>query len=156
MKSTVLLTVMLALAIPLAAQGGPPADRAQDRVVEFLGLTTEQVDAWDGLLTAREDAATPLRDRMMAAEQEIVDLLEGGASDPAAVGALVVEVYGLRQQLRDVQGAYVDGFAALLDEEQLRKLEFIRRADHVQPLLPAFRFFGLLPHNGPPPDRPEL
>lgn len=141
--------VLLAVVVPLAAQEpGPPPERGQDAIAAFLALTPDQVAAWDQLLSDRDAAAEPLRTELEAVEDELRALL--GEPDPAVelVGALVVQGRDLRQQLGDVHHAYLDGFVALLDDEQARRFEAVRRAERLQPLIPAFRAFGLL---APPP-----
>jgi Spy/CpxP family protein refolding chaperone len=166
MKRTLLVAVVvLALAVPALAQqgqgqgrgprpeipmagmqaGDPDAPRARAAVIEFLGLTDEQVAAWDALLETRKTAVEPLREELQAIEQELLGLLQGESPDPAAVGGLVLQAKALREQIAAANQAYIDGFEALLTAEQATKLTLLRRAERAQPLFPAFRLFGLLP-----------
>jgi len=153
MKRALLVSaVLLAVVAPLAAQEpGPPPERAQDAIVEFLALTPDQVAAWDQLIADRDAAAEPLRMELDAVEAELRALLAEPEPPVELVGALVIEGRDLRQQLGDVHHVYFDGFAALLDEEQNRRFEAVRRAERLQPLFPAFRVFGLLAPPPPPP-----
>ena len=61
------------------------------------------------------------------------------------MGSLVLQAHGVRDQIRAAESAYVDGFGAMLAADQQAKLGFLRRAEQAQPLIPAFRIFGLLP-----------
>lgn len=123
-------------------RGCPP--RALVVVARFLELDEAQRETWRGLLEERRTAAEPLREQLAATRRELAELLSQGGADPAEVGELTLEIHRLRSALRDVQQAYVQGFEAMLSDEQLAKLQFIRRAARVQPLVPAFRRAGLV------------
>jgi len=143
--------------IPMAGlqAGEPDGARAREVVIQFLGLTPDQMTAWDALLETRKAAVEPLREDLQATEKDLRDLLQGDNPDPAAVGALVLKAKALREQIAAANQAYVDGFDALLAAEQRTKLAFLRRAERAEPLFPAFRLFGLLPPPvaGPGPQR---
>jgi len=148
MKRWTLALVALALVAPAVAQDGPHADVARDAVIQFLELDPDQVATWDQLVADRDTAADPIRQSIADTQQQIDDLFAAGDPDPTEVGLLVIDRRDLGQQLADVHMLYVDGFEALLDTDQLDRLEFIRRADRVQPLIPAFRIWGFLPPRG--------
>ena len=161
-RTLLVVAVVVALAVPaLAQQGGGGAVRAELRmagaqagdldgsrarevVVRFLGLTAEQVTAWDALLETRKAAVEPLRTELQATEKELAELLATENPDATAVGTLVLKAKALREQIAAANEAYVDGFEALLTDEQKGKLAFLRRAERAQELFPAFRLFGLL------------
>jgi Spy/CpxP family protein refolding chaperone len=171
--ATVAALAFLGLAVPALAQQGedygprpenpmagvqigePDAPRARQVVIQFLGLTPDQVTAWDALLEARQAAVEPLREDLQAAEKALYDLLQGANPDPAAVGTLVLKAKALREQMAAANKVYIDGFDALLTTEQMSKLGFLRRAERAAPVFPAFRLFGLLPlqAGGPGPLR---
>jgi Spy/CpxP family protein refolding chaperone len=153
------LIVVTAVAALLAVQPSmaqAPPDRpdaedlclpgaAQHRIAEFLGLSDDQLAEWNGLIDARETAAAPVRDAIAAVQQQLEDLLAGNDPDPFEVGDLVIERHDLGQQLADIERTYVEGFDALLDDDQLGRYRFIRRAERAEPLFPAFRLLQLLP-----------
>jgi Spy/CpxP family protein refolding chaperone len=153
--SAAALLATLAIAIPVAAQGGPlgpPAGddpclpgAAQRVIAEFLDLTDDQIAAWDVLIAEREQAAGPLRDALAAVQQQLDELLGSPDPDPLAVGELTIERRDLGEQLAVVHRAYVAGFEGLLDAAQLAQYRFIQRAERAEPLCPAFRMLGLLP-----------
>ncbi len=144
------------LEIPMAGlqAGDPDASRAREVVIQFLGLTPDQVTAWNALLEARK-AGLSRCVRICRRPRKIYDLLQGANPDPAAVGTLVLRAKALREQIAAANKVYIDGFDALLTTEQMTKLGFLRRAERAEPLFPAFRLFGLLPlqAGGPGPLR---
>lgn len=156
--STIAMTLVLAtLAVPCLAQEGPipgpagPEDEAclpgaaQRVIAAFLQLTDDQVAAWDGLIADRNAAAEPLATEIAAVDAEIQALLAGEDPDPYQVGDLVIQRRDLAEQLAEVHRIYVEGFEALLTEDQLAQYHFIRRAERSEPIFPAFRTLGLLP-----------
>ena len=144
-RRAVLCLVVLAVAVPVMAEDHPCADRAKNEVVQFMALTAEQVTAWDGLLAARQQAVPPLREQLQGVEDQIKTLLEQPSPDPGAVGALVLQARGLRNQIEAANKTYLDGFEGALSADQKVKLGFLRRADGAEPLFPSFRLFGLIP-----------
>jgi len=143
-----LATPLLAQEIPMPSEGENPgcvADHAQARVAAVLQLTPEQLADWDFLIEDRELAAEPLRAAIAQVQQDIDDLLSSPDPDPTEVGDLVIARHDLGAQLAEVQRTYVEGFVALLDEDQQHQYRFIRHAERAQPLIPAFRVMDLLP-----------
>ncbi len=145
MRKALLALVVLALAVPALADDGPLAVRAKAEVVGFLALTPDQVAQWDTLLATREQTIPPLRTQLQGIEDQLKALLAEPNPDPAAVGDLVLQAKGVRDQIKAAKGAYLDGFGAMLGPDQQAKLAFMRRADQARPLIPAFRAFGLVP-----------
>ena len=148
MRKVLLALVVLALAVPALADDGPLAQRAKGEVVGFLALTPDQVAQWDALLAVRQQAVPPLRTQLQGIEEQLKTLLAQSNPDPAAVGTLVLQAHGVREQIRAAESAYVDGFNAMLATDQQAKFAFLHRAEKAVPLIPAFRLFALLP---PPP-----
>lgn len=152
MKRAVLVLMMVCLAAPLLAQAdAPEAPKAREAVARFLQLTPDQMEEWNGLLAARQALVQPLREELRDVEGELKELLDGDNPDPTAIGTLVLEGKALREAIGDANRDYVEGFEAMLTEEQRGRLTAIRRAERLQPLFPAFRLFGLLGPDGPPP-----
>ena len=151
MKKVLVAALALAIVAPVFAQeeepqGPPPAAvAAHNRVVAFLDLGEEQVDAWNEIYRIHREAERPLREDVRSLEAALKDLVASEDPDPAEVGALVLEIAELREALREVHLIYHEDFVALLDEEQVGRLGFIARADKVQPIIPAFKLFELIP-----------
>jgi hypothetical protein len=172
MRKLLIVALFVALAAPLAAQDRPsarstggnpfdldvehsflfetmdakgrPAAHAMRQVARFLGLTEEQVASWQGLLEDRRLAAEPKLEQIKDNNAALKALLNGDGPDATEVGNLVIANVGLHQDLGDIHRTYVESFQGQLDEDQLRKLNLIRRAARLQPLIPAFRMFGLV------------
>ena len=145
MRKILLALVVLALAVPALADDGPLAQRAKGEVVGFLALTSDQTAQWDTLLATREQTVAPLRTQLQGLEGQLQTLLAQPTPDPAAVGDLVLQAHGVREQIKAGKAAYTDGFGAMLTSDQQAKLGFLHRAAKAQPVIPAFRFFGLVP-----------
>jgi hypothetical protein len=147
--------VVLAIAVaapPAVAQSvdGPFVDEAFDAVVRFLDLDTAQVDVFVTLLDDRSLAADPLRADLEAVEQALREEIESDAPDATTIGDLVLERHALHEALADVQRTFVDAFVAMLGEDQSQRLDLIRAAKRVRPVIPAFERFGLLLPPAPP------
>jgi len=145
MKRAPIVIAVLLLAAPLMAQtAGPPPGSPQATVIRFLQLSEDQVATWHDLATAREEAAAPIREALGAVHDQLAELFAQEDPDPAAVGSLVLERRSLEAELVEIQRAYVEGFEAMLDEEQAGKLGAVRKAAALEPVVPAFRKVGLV------------
>jgi Heavy-metal resistance len=139
------VAVALALALPALAQEAGEQPPARQAVIEFLALSGDQVAQWDGLLATHKATVTPLRDQLQGVEDQLKTLLQEPDPDPGAVGELAIQAKGLRDQIRAADEDYLTGFGDMLTQPQTVKLAFIRHAARVQPLIPAFKRFGLVP-----------
>jgi Spy/CpxP family protein refolding chaperone len=118
--------------------------RAKAAVTQFLALTADQVASWETLIATREDAVGPLRDQLKSTEDELKELLNGDDPDPNAVGTLVISGKTLRDGIQAARQTYLEGFEAMLTQDQKVKLGAVRRAARLAPLVPAFGVVGLL------------
>src|SRR5713226_10357684 len=107
-------------------------------VAEFLQLQPGQVSALEQLLQARQAALVPLFQTAQSLTQQLANLLNSGGN-PAQVGILVIQIHGLQQQMAQVQQSFLAQFVAILDAEQLQKLQAVQIAAQLQPILPAFQ-----------------
>ena len=146
MRRALIAIVVLALTLPALAADEPPfVARAKAEIAKFLALTPDQVTTWEGLIATHQQAVPPLRDQLKTVADQIKGLLDGSNPDPHAVGALTIQAAGLRAQIEAADQSYVKGFEQMLGADQQKKLAFVRLADTVAPLFPAFRLAGLLP-----------
>lgn len=150
MKKLLIVLFALAVAGPGLAQGPeaeppPIVEASHNAVVAFLKLTPEQVEAWDVIYQIHRDAEKPLQEAIAAVQDEIDALFEAGDPDPGEVGVLFIERRGLGEQLFEVHLVYFEDFVAMLDDAQVRRLNFIARADEVERIIPAFKLFELIP-----------
>jgi hypothetical protein len=109
-----------------------------DIVVQYLQLSPSQAQEFGQLLQARQAAVTPLLQAIQQLTQQLQALLNSGGS-PAQVGTVVIQIYRLQQQVAQVQQAFLTNFMNLLDPQQQQRLEAVRVAEQLQPILPAFQ-----------------
>jgi hypothetical protein len=107
-------------------------------VAEFLQLRPGQVSEAEQLLQARQTTLVPLFQTAQALTQQLAVLLNSGGN-PAQVGILVIQIHALQQQMAQAQQAFLTQFVAILDTDQLQKLQAVQIAAQLQPILPAFQ-----------------
>jgi hypothetical protein len=107
-------------------------------VAEFLQLRPGQVSELEQLLQARQTILVPLFQTAQGLIQQLAVLLNSGGN-PAQVGVLVIQIHALRQQMAQAQQGFLSQFLAILDTEQLQKLQAVQIATQLQPILPAFQ-----------------
>jgi hypothetical protein len=107
-------------------------------VAEFLQLRPGQVSELEHLLQARQTTLVPLFQTAQALIQQLAVLLNSGGN-PAQVGILVIQIHALQQQMAQAEQAFLTQFVAILDAEQLQKLQAVQIAAQLQPILPAFQ-----------------
>ena len=107
-------------------------------VADFLQLQSGQVSELEQLLQARQATLVPLFQTAQALIQQLGNLLNSGGN-PAQVGILVIQIHGLQQQMAQAQQSFLTQFVAILDQEQLQKLQAVQIAAQLQPILPAFQ-----------------
>ncbi len=148
MKKILIAVIALCVVAPLAAQEKEPppiVEAAHNRVAAFLQLTGEQIAAWNVIYRIHRDAEQPLQDEIAAVQAEIDALFEAGTPDAAEAGEMVIQRHDLGEALVAVHVVYHQDFIALLDQTQVKRLNFIARADDVQQIIPAFKLFELIP-----------
>jgi hypothetical protein len=107
-------------------------------VAEFLQLQPGQVSELHQLLQARQATLVPLFQTAQSLIQQLGNLLNSGGN-PAQVGVLVIQIHALQQQMAQAQQVFLTQFVAILDTEQLQKLQAVQIAAQLQPILPAFQ-----------------
>jgi hypothetical protein len=107
-------------------------------VAEFLQLRPGQVSELEQLLQARQAVLAPLFQTAQTLIQQLAVPLNSGGN-PAQVGALVIQIHALQQQMAQAQQGFLTQFVAVLDTEQLQKLQAVQVAAQLQPILPAFQ-----------------
>jgi hypothetical protein len=90
------------------------------------------------LLQARQARLVPLFQTAQALIQQLGTLLNSGGN-PAQVGAVVIQIHALQEQMVQVQQAFLSQFIAILSTEQLQKLQAVQVAAQLQAILPAFQ-----------------
>lgn len=180
MKRTLVVLATLALALPAVAEVAPPRlgppppaadpvlgylgledaqgaqirpERAREVVIRYLELTEAQQAQWDALLDQLKAALEPLRQQLEEVRKQLAELLKQPNPDRTKIAELILRAKEIQDKMAAHQRSYVQAFEAMLTPEQLAKLAFLRRAQQVVPLLPAFHLYGLLPPLPSPPGR---
>src|SRR4051794_3465009 len=96
------------------------------------------------LLQARNAAVEPLQRQLQVTQQAIAAQLQSGTPDATAIGNLFIQAHEFEQQIGTIVGQTNAQFAALLTPEQLTRLQQIRGAAQVCPIVPALEATGLL------------
>jgi len=107
-------------------------------VAAFLQLQPPQVAALGQLLQGRQATLVPLVQTAQSLIQQLSILLNSGG-DAAQIGALVVQINALQQQMGQVQQSFLSQFVTILDPDQLQRLQAVQIAAQIQPILPAFQ-----------------
>lgn len=138
--------------LPGSAQGPAPATLAEtpndpsnalQTVIRFLQLRPDQVEQLQQLLQARQEQLAPLLQGIAERENRLRELLDSGGSPPD-VGQVVIEIHALQAQAAELQASFLANFENLLDPAQRQRLDALRLAARVKPLLPAFQQLQLL------------
>jgi Spy/CpxP family protein refolding chaperone len=143
MYRTAALLATLALASPaLAERGRPPRlelrfdpgrfeehlDERAERIADLLDLTDDQRRAFDELRSRSFDGVRPKFERMRTLGEELRDLLDGASPEPAAVGAKVIALHELREELGAARDAFESELDKLLTDEQRFAFDALRKA----------------------------
>jgi Spy/CpxP family protein refolding chaperone len=131
-RRLILATVLIALvAVPVLAKGpggGNPADILHNAraLARYLKLTPAQIDTTKGLLDTLHATTKPLYDQIEPLETQLRAQLDAASPDACAVGATVVKIDGLRDQIRDARDDFDAAFSAILTPAQLAKYEALK------------------------------
>jgi Spy/CpxP family protein refolding chaperone len=128
---------------PATIGGNGEAPSPTQIVVRYLQLRPDQVQEFGQLLGARQALVAPLLQGIKQQSQQLEALLNSGGSAPD-VGALVIQIHSLQQQVAQAQQDFLSEFGGLLDPEQQKRLEAVRVAAQLELVLPAFRKLALL------------
>ncbi len=125
-------------------------------MTRFLELDEIQVEDWKTLIEQRRADATLLEEQARDVQEQLKAEFETGSPNPTTVGELVIERRAIAENLAALKRDYLETFRTdILTENQVQRLDFLRRADRVQPLIPAAKRLGLLPPRRGGQDAPE-
>lgn len=133
---------LMAATLPVIADGPPPPP--VQVVAAVLGLSETQVASWMEMLHAREVAVQPLQQQLQARQQTIATLLQSASPDPATLGQTLIEARTIEQQIAAIVMQTNAQFEESLTSDQHDRLQHIREAAQVCPVVPAFQATGLL------------
>jgi hypothetical protein len=143
MRKLALVTlILMACAIPVIAQEGPP--QPVQVVASVLQLSDAQIASWVPILQAREQSLQPLQLKLQANQEAIGKALQPAAPDAQTIGQLFIDRRTLEMNAAAIASQASADFEKLLTSDQLERLQQIRGASHVCPIVPAFNATGLL------------
>jgi hypothetical protein len=145
MKGTFLATASLLMILhsPLAfADEGLPAPIVF--VTNVLQLSEDQTRALIVMIQTRDAALQPIAAKVHADQEALGRLIESPNADAATAGRLVIEIHAGEKQAGEVARAAAASFEEILTPDQQQRLQFIRQAAQVEPVIPAFKAVGLL------------
>lgn len=127
MQRSIATAALLALgALPaMAARNSVPHCGDFRAIARHLRLTPEQLTAAKALAVDLRATVQPLQQTIDPLREEVADLLEGASPNACEVGALVVQIDGLHDQIGAARENYQEDFAALLTPDQLAKYQAI-------------------------------
>jgi hypothetical protein len=127
----------------LVAEPTDQSSSAVQAVAQFLQLQPDQIQALVQLMQGRQSAMQPLLQGIAAREQQLTQLLDAGGA-AGDIGQLVIQIHSLQQQVMLVQQSFLATSASVLDSDQQQRLEAVRLAAQLQPIVPAFQQLALL------------
>jgi len=139
----ILLTVILMTAAHAVLADDQPPQPVQV-VATVLQLSDAQVASWMQILVARQEALAPLQQQLQANQKAIEAALQLSSPDAQAIGQLFIDRKTLEMQAAGVVAGAATQFDALLTSDQRTRLQQIRAASQVCPVVPAFQATGLL------------
>lgn len=134
-----LLTFAL-LAVPVVAAEPSPLEVT----AYFLMLSEEQVAHIIALEQAVQENGAPGVLEIAQRQALLGELLESDEPNPAEIGALVLSIRALEQQLVALRQEAADQIREMLDAEQLERLQAAASARPLCPVIPALAALNLL------------
>jgi Spy/CpxP family protein refolding chaperone len=125
-------TLLALLAVPFLAEAarGPrnPAEILHNAraLAKYLKLTPAQAATTKGLLEDLHATTKPLYDQIEPLETQLRAQLDAASPEACTVGATVVKIDAVRDQLRDARQDFDDAFSAILTPEQLARYEALK------------------------------
>jgi hypothetical protein len=133
--------MLLAPAARTKGEDGPPPPVRF--VAMVLELSETQVAEWMTILVRRDEATQPLMQQLQERQQALAAAMESASPAPQTIGALVIEIRSIERNIMSIRQNGAASFEQLLDAGQLERLQQIRDAAQVCPVVPALEAVGL-------------
>lgn len=129
-----LFAAALALLLPTLAAAAPPRPPASPASIlnhpralaRFLRLTPAQIAQQKALLEDLRGVIEPLREQQKPLAESLRTALQGASPQACEVGALVVEIDQLGDQIRAAREDYEEAFVAILTPQQLARYNALK------------------------------
>ena len=141
-----LVVCSLTFSIPMQAQDEPPTDQGRllAALQRILELTDSQAQQLFDLRQSHLEQVHALWTQIRELEQQKAGLLGSDNLDPAEVGAIVIQQFGLKQQVRAAKQSYHEAALAILTPEQVETVAHIQQAVIVAQQAGPLAAFGLI------------
>ena len=120
------------LLLPLVASAAPGRGNPGDiltnprALARYLKLTPAQIETTKQLFQTLHSTTKPLHEQQKPLREQLRTQLDG--ADACAAGATLLQLEGLKDQIRDARQDFDDAFSAILTPEQLAKYEALKDA----------------------------
>ena len=153
----VILTCSMILALSATVFGQeaastPPANPI-DVVIQFLSFSEPQAAQFSRSVAELQSTASGIQSQLESKQRNLSSLLNTPKVDEAAVGKLVVEIYGLQNEMQLAFQRYHSTFVSLLTPEQNERVTKVVQAREMLPMVAVFAALNLVePPASPRPD----
>ena len=142
MKSLAAACLLLfAHSLSVRAEELPPPIVA---VAAILELNNDQIHALLTMIEARDAAIRPLAEELQRHQQALAQQLQSPSPDPATIGQLIIEMRAIESRIQQTVGDANKRLDDILSADQRTRLDQLRAAAGVCPVIPAFKAVGLL------------
>ena len=141
-----LVVCSLTFSISMPAQDEPTTDQGRllAALQRILELTDSQAQQLFDLRQAHLEQVHALRVQIRELEQQKAGLLNSDNPDPAEIGAIVIQQFGLKQQVHAANQSYHESALAILTPEQVETVAHIQQAVIVAQQAGPLAAFGLI------------
>ncbi|HSP16089.1 MAG TPA: periplasmic heavy metal sensor [Thermoanaerobaculia bacterium] len=138
------MVILMACAASVIGQEAPPPPQPLQVVAAVLQLSDAQIASWVPILQAREQALQPLQQQLRSNQEAIGKELQSPTPDAQRIGQLFIDRRGLEMSVGAIASQSAGQFEELLTSDQRQRLQQIRGAAQVCPIVPAFNATGLM------------
>ena len=137
-RLTVAAALFAFLALPLLAnaapgRGGNPGDILTNprALARYLKLTPAQLETTKQLVQTLHATTRPLHEQQKPLHDQLRTQLDAAGPDACAIGGTLLQIEGLRDQIREAREDFDEAFSAILTPEQLAKYEALKDAARI-------------------------
>jgi Spy/CpxP family protein refolding chaperone len=137
MRRRLTVALFAFLTLPLLAAAAPGRGNPGDilgnprALARYLKLTPAQIEIQKQLVQTLHNTTKPLYQQIEPLEDQLHGQLDAASPDACGVGSTVVQIDGLRDQIRAARQDFDEAFSAILTPEQLAKYEALKDAARI-------------------------
>jgi Spy/CpxP family protein refolding chaperone len=133
-KTLLLVTAVATLVcLPALAAAGPARGPAQiltnpRLLARYLRLTPAQVEQQKALVSELRAKVDPLREQRKELREDLRAALDGSSPNACSIGEIVIDLRGVRDDIRAAREEFDEAFSDILTPEQLERYEALKEA----------------------------